>query len=42
MQKIFIRTAELVIPTGLPTKEAKTEMGGHPVTVETKIGRCSI
>ena len=26
--------AELVIPTGIPTKEAKAEMETHPVIVE--------
>ena len=28
--------AELVIPTGIPTKEAKAEMETHPVIVEAK------
>ena len=35
-------TADLVIHTGIPTKEAKPEMETHPVTVETKISNCSI
>ena len=38
--QIFNPTAELVIPTGIPTKEAKQET--HPVTVETKIGKSSL
>ena len=29
--------AELVIPIGVPTKEAKEEMETHPVIVEDKI-----
>ena len=36
MTQIFNPTAELVIPTGMPTKEAKAEMETHPVTPETK------
>ena len=40
--KIFIPTAELAIPTGIPTKEAKSEMETHPVTVEAKISKCSV
>ena len=34
--QIFVATGELVIPTGIPTKEAKAEMGTHPVTMEAK------
>ena len=34
--------AELVIPIGIPTKEAKAEMETHPVIVEAKIRNCSI
>ena len=33
----FNPIAELVIPIGIPTKEAKTEMEIYPVTVEAKI-----
>ena len=38
----FNPTAELAIPTRIPNKETKTEMETHPVTVETKISKCSI
>ena len=34
--------AELLIPIGIPSKEAKVEIGIHPVTVEAKIRKCSI
>ena len=40
--QIFIPTAELVIPIGLPTKEAKVAIETHPVTAEAKISMCSI
>ena len=40
--QIFNPIAELVIPIGIPTEEAKTEMETHPVTVEIKISACSI
>ena len=40
--QIFHPTAEFTIPTGAPTKEAKSEMETHSVTVETKIIKCSI
>ena len=40
--QIFNPIAELVIPIGKPSKEAKTEIETHPVTVETKIRKCSI
>ena len=40
--QIITPIAELVIPTGIPTKEAKAEMETHPVPVETKISKCSI
>ena len=33
----FNPIAELVIPIGIPRKEAKAEMEIHPITVETKI-----
>ena len=39
---IFNPIAELVIPTRIPTKEAKAETKTHPVTVEIKIIKCSI
>ena len=35
-------SAELVIPIGIPIKEAKEEMETHPVVIETKIRKCSI
>ena len=38
----FLIIAELVIPIGIPTKEAKTEMETHPVVVEAKIRKYSI
>ena len=37
----FNPIAELVIPIGIPRKEAKAEMEIHPITVETKIRKCS-
>ena len=40
--QIFNPTAELVIPIGTATKEAKAEMETHPVIVEPKIRKCSI
>ena len=40
--QIFYPTAELAIPTGTPTKEAKAGLEAHPVTAETKISKCSI
>ena len=40
--QIFNLIAELVIPIGISTKEAKAEMETHPVTVETKIRKYSI
>ena len=35
--QIFNPIAELVIPIGIPAKEAKTEIEIHPVIVEAKI-----
>ena len=32
--------AELVIPAGIPTKEAQGEIKTQPVTVETSIRKC--
>ena len=40
--KIFNLIAELVIPIGIPTKDAKAEMETHPGTVETNISKWSI
>ena len=38
----FNPIAELIIPIGIPIKEAKTEMEKYPVTVKTNIDKCSI
>ena len=40
--QIFNPIAELVIPIGIPSKEAKVEIEIHPVIVEAKIMECSI
>ena len=40
--EVFNSVSELVIPIGIPTKEAKAEMETHPVIVEPKIRKCSI
>ena len=40
--KIFNPIAELVFPTGIPSKEAKVEIEIHPVFVEAKIRKCSV
>ena len=40
--QIFNPIAELVIPIGIPTKEAKAEIEIHPVIAEVKIRKCSI
>ena len=37
--QIFNPTAELAIPIGIPTKEAKSEMETQPATTEAKIGK---
>ena len=39
---MFNFIAELIIPIGLPIKEAKAEIKIHPVIVEVKIRKCSI
>ena len=39
--QIFDPAAELVIPTGTPTNEAKAEIKKHRLIAETKIGNCS-
>ena len=40
--QIFNPTLQIVIPIGIPTKEAKAEIETHPVTVEIKISKRSI
>ena len=40
--QIFNPTAKLLIPIGIPTKEAETEIGTYLVTTEAKIRKCSI
>ena len=40
--QIFNPVVELVIPIGIPTKEAKAEIETHPAIVEPKIRKCSI
>ena len=40
--QVFNHIAELVIPSGVPTKEAKAEIETHPVIVKPKIRKCSI
>ena len=42
IKQIFNPTAELVIPIGIPAKEAKAEMETNHVTVEIKISKRSI
>ena len=37
----FIPTEELVIPTGTQTNKANAKIETQPVTVETKIRKCS-
>ena len=39
--QIFNPASELVIPTGIPTYEAKAEIKKHRLTGETKIRNCS-
>ena len=36
----FIVTAELGIPTGIPTKEAKAERNTNPVIIEAIASKC--
>ena len=38
----FNLIAELAIPMGIPSEEAKAEIETHPVNVEAKIRQCSI
>ena len=40
--QIFNPVVELVIPIGIPTKEAKAEIETHPAIAEPKIRKCSI
>ena len=40
--QIFNPIAELVIPIGIPTKEAKAEMETHPVIAEITISKWAI
>ena len=40
--QIFNQVTELIIPLGIPTKEANAEMETHIVIVEPKIRSCSI
>ena len=40
--QIFNPIAEIIIPIGIPTKEAKAEIGINAVIVEPKIRKCSI
>ena len=42
MVQIFNPIAELVIPTGIPSNEAKAEIEIHPVPVEAKVRNCYI
>ena len=42
MAEIFNPIAELIIPIGIPIKEAKVEMKTHPVIVEVKISKLFI
>ena len=39
--KIFISAAEIVIPRGTQINEVNAEIEAQPVTVETKISKCS-
>ena len=39
---IFNPIAEVVIPIGIPTKEAKAEIKTHPVIAKAKLRKCSI
>ena len=39
--QIYIPTAEPVILTGIQTHEANAEIETRPVTVETRINKCS-
>ena len=39
---LFNPIAVFVIPIGIPSKEAKTEIEIHPLTGKAKIRKCSI
>ena len=39
IEKVFIPTAELVIPTGIVTNKANAEIETQPVPVEVKISK---
>ena len=41
MAKIFISTADLVIPTGRQTKETNAEIETQPAIVEDRTRKCS-
>ena len=38
--QVFNPIVELVIPIGIPSKEAKAEIETHPRIAETKIRKC--
>ena len=40
--QVFNVFAEFVIHVGITSKEAKAEIETHPVTVKTKVRKCSI
>ena len=42
IEQIFNAIAELLIPIGIPTKEAKAEIEIHPVTTKAKTRKCLI
>ena len=42
IMEIFIVIAELAIPAGIPTKEARAENEKQPIAVEVRIIKCSV
>lgn len=40
--KTFVVATELVIPTGIPTKETKVEIKTRPLIVDVKNVKCSL
>ena len=38
--QVFFPSAKHVVPIGIPTKEAKSQIETLPATVEAKISRC--
>ena len=40
--QMFNPITELVMSTGIPTKEAKADMETLPITVEIKMSQCSV